>query len=263
MFMEPGAKPDEGGRDAGAPVADPDHEAEADDAEAEPPKKRGWTMFMNAPLEDLPQTEAGAPAAEQAPSGSVEAADKQGWTVFGAPAPERAGSAEAAASAAPVAEEPDPASGPSASSRGQTVMVTRPSPVPSPGAPDEGAPDAELAGAKTLVNTSEPVGTPVVRGKTIITGAAPAGEKPDTMYFKKGQVEPEGGVSPRAPTVRDVPSPARPAEERDARPKPGSGVPAVPEPSSLEPAKSSNVVLYAIAGAVAVAAAVGAYFAFG
>lgn len=258
MFMEPGEKPAEGA----VPASQPAPPEVDDESASEPgaPKKRGWTMFMNAPLEDLPKGE----AAESKPvAPNVEAADQKGWTVFGAPAPGKAGSAPAP-EAGTVEASTETDSGPVAPTgepvRGKTIMVTTPSPVPAGGPAAEDVPDAAAASAPTVVNTGPPGGTPVEKGKTIVAGA-----KPDTMYFKKGEVEPEGGVSPRAPTVRDVPSPSRPVEERvaraDARPT-GPSVPAVPEPAALEPTKSSNTALYAIAGAVAVAAAVAAYFAF-
>ena len=277
MFMEPDAK---GGAQDGpaAPAVDAAPEAGkpaapavegAKPAEGAAPKKRGWTMFMNAPLEDLPQKEGEDKGAEApaAPVSNVEAADQKGWTVFGAPALKRPdGDAAPAASSESgsvetSAETPEPA----APSRGKTIMVTNPSPTPPVDTPSgsEPAADAALASAPTVVNTGAPAGTPVQKGKTIVATSAPNQPKPDTMYFKKGEVEPEGGISPRAPTVRDVPSPSpRPVEERVARTGSQPAVPAVPEPADLEPAKSSNTALYAIAGAVVVVAAVAAYFAF-
>lgn len=272
MFMEPGATdaPEVAAPEAAAPEAaaaeagDPATPAEepADDTtDAGASKKRGWTMFMNAPLEDLPSKEE-APAAA-APVSNVEAADKKGWTVFGAPALKRPEADDAATSdAAPAAAPLDPAADVGAPTRGKTVMVTNPSPTPAPDSPTPDVPDAAMANAPTVVNTGPPAGTPIEKGKTIVATSAPA-EKPDTMYFKKGEVEPEGGVSPRGPTVRDVASASRPVEERVSRTSdPSAPVPVVREPTELEPVKSSNTAVYAIAGAVAVAAAVAAYFAF-
>jgi hypothetical protein len=266
MFMEPGAgqAPSAEAPAAEAPAPEqPAAEAPAAEGSADgAPKKRGWTMFMNAPLEDLPKKPEEAAQAEPTPPVSnIEAADQKGWTVFGAPAlkrPEEGEGPAAAASTGTVVppSEPEPA----APARGKTVMVTHPGPTPDPAAPAASAPDAALAGAQTVVNTQ--AGTPIEKGKTIVATASPVDAKPDTMYFKKGEVEPEGGVSARAPTVRDVPSSARPVEERVARPEPSGPVPAVPEPAALEPTKSSNTALYAIAGAVAVVAAIAAFFAF-
>lgn len=270
MFMEPGAAdaPAAAAPEAAPPEsasahapAEPDEEA-ADDETAEPgaSKKRGWTMFMNAPLEDLPSKEDAPVEAAPAPVSNVEAADKKGWTVFGAPALKRPEADEPAA--AEAESGPEPAAQAGAPSRGQTINVTNPAPVAAPDARPEDAPDAARANAPTLVNTGAPAGTPIERGKTIVATSAPA-EKPNTMYFKKGEVEPEGAVSPRGPTVRDVVSTSRPVEERVSRTSdPSAPMPVVREPTELEPAKSSNTALYAIAGAVAVAAAVAAYFAF-
>lgn len=273
MFMEPGATdapdavaPEAAAVDAGVPAAATPAQESADDAAAEPgaSKKRGWTMFMNAPLEDLPSKEEAPAAATPAPVSNVEAADKKGWTVFGAPAPKRSGADGAGVPDAAPSEAGalDPAVDVGAPSRGKTVMVTNPAPVPAPDAPTQDAPDAAMANAPTVVNTGAPAGTPIEKGKTIVATSAPA-EKPDTMYFKKGEVEPEGGVSPRGPTVRDVVSTSRPVEERVSRTSdPSAAVPVVREPTELEPAQSSNTALYAIAGAVAIAAVVAAYFAF-
>jgi hypothetical protein len=75
-------------RASSAPVERPEPRAtESSDQHlaAEGQKKRGWTMFMDAPIADLAQK---APAAQLEPEPpQVGASDKKGWTVFGEPSP--------------------------------------------------------------------------------------------------------------------------------------------------------------------------------
>ncbi len=273
MFMEPGAK--EASAAAGAasaeqqPAPDPAPAPEAAEAELPKGKKRGWTMFMDAPIADLkaPSAEAAAEPADP-PAPAVDgSSDKAGWTVFGTPAP-----GSQAGASGPAPEPPEVAAGTGGSPeegelvvKGKTVQVTDPPAAPPFAAsPPAGTADPALASASTVVNTGAPAGpAPVVRGKTIVAGAAGAEPgQPDTMYFKKGQVEPEGGVAARAPTARDIHSPARPAEERDGRPLGPSAIPpAVREPAELE-RPGSNVALYVVAAVVGVGALVAGYFAF-
>jgi hypothetical protein len=291
-------------------------------AAGEGQKKRGWTMFMDAPIADLAQKAPPAqPVPELDPAQAVGASDKKGWTVFGEPSPMAGGTSVPE----PTPSQPGVASaavtGSEVPERGRTVMYTGTPPAPRPygaegaprpygaegaprpygaeGAPRpygaEGAPRpyegpgvgepppsaAELARAAAA---GQPAKTVVAQGMTAQTGpggsltgrttAAGAGGQPDTMYFKRGQVEPEKPTQ-RPATARDLEPPAslRPIEERAPRTADLSSSPSAihgataldrgqPGPPAVASGGGSKVI-YIVVGVVAVGAiATAAFFAF-
>jgi hypothetical protein len=239
-------------------------------------KKRGWTMFMDAPIADLAQKAPPAPEEPEPPQ--VGASDKKGWTVFGEPSP--------VAVPEPTPVQPGVASvavtGSEAPERGKTVMYTgNAAPVPRPYGGESGeAPRqptaAELARAAAAEHSAEPQRSVVAHGMAAQTGpdggvtgrtaAAGAGNLPDTMYFKRGQVEPERPVSPRAPTARDLEPPAslRPIEERAPRSiDPSSPSVMSPSPSPPVTTGGGSKVIYIVVGVIVLGGiATAAFFAF-
>jgi hypothetical protein len=252
---------------------------------AEGQKKRGWTMFMDAPISDLAQK---APAAQPVPElepPQVGASDKKGWTVFGEPSP------TIGSPATPERGSPHPSvdtaavTGSEAPDRGRTVMYTGSPPAPPPyhsfeddTPPPASAPSAaELARAAAAslgASQQQPAKTVVAQGMPVqagpgggVTGRAMVpGAQPDTMYFKRGQTEPEK-PSARAATARDLEPAAamRPAEERAPRAAEFSSSPSV-HPGAHPPAVVSgggSKVVYIVVGVVAfLAIGTAAFFAF-
>jgi hypothetical protein len=109
----------------------------------------------------------------------------------------------------------------------------------------------------------------VVTGRTVFasTPEAPAsdGQMPDTMYFKRGETEPEraGVAGRRPPTMNEsIQAPATRAAAEERAPPAAAPVPAVQPgreaPVSLEPVKSSNTTVIIVVVAAAVAAGVAA-----
>ena len=255
MFMEPGAA---AAAAASAPAAPPTASSTPTPAatpvpEAEPVggQRRGWTMFMEAPITSAAAAPFGPATPSETPTPPPEAevasSDNRGWTVFGAPspvpgpeptpAPEPTRTVISTAAPQPVAH--DASEGPMAS--GQVTADAAPDPAPGRG--------------RTVVATGVPAvqgSVGGVTGRTVFPSAAPM---PDTQYFRRGDIPAERTAS--RTTAVDVPAPAGrpPAEERDSGPRAGVPVPA--EPNLPERSGGSKTAIIVVIGLVVVAAIVG------
>lgn len=234
VFMEPstaagvaaaaGAPPLPSSAPAPSVEATPAGGTEADPA-APPGPRRGWTMFMEAPIDDAGRrpfgpttpTPAATPAATPAPA-EEPSSDNRGWTVFGAPSP--------AASAATVVEgegavpPPPQQHGTEAHSRGAHDASV--APVASGSMTAVAEPDPAPGRAKTVVASgvqAVPGSVGGVTGRTVFPASGqPPGEMPDTMYFRRGDIPAERPTA-RSTTAVDVAAPVGrpPVEERDAQ----------------------------------------------
>lgn len=266
MFMEPGAAAAAAASAmpaAAAPTASSTPTPAATPVplpEAEPAggQRRGWTMFMDAPIASAaaapfgPATpsETPTPVPEAEAEAEAQSSDNRGWTVFGtplpvaapepapAPAPEPTRTVISTAAPQPVAH--DASEGPTAS--GQVTADAAPDPAPGRG--------------RTVVATGVPAvqgSVGGVTGRTVFPSATPP--MPDTQYFRRGDIPAERTAS--RTTAVDVPAPAGrpPAEERDSGPR--AGVPVLAEPNLPERGGGSKTAIVVVIGLVVVAAIVG------
>jgi len=183
---------------------------------------------MEAPIDDAgrrpfgPATPA-TPTPAAAPAVEEPSSDNRGWTVFGAPAP----GAPAAGASPPGADgglPPPPQQHGDAVGRGTHDASVAPTASGSVTATVE--PDPAPGRTKTVVATgvqATPGTVGGVTGRTVFPapGQPPAGEMPDTMYFRRGDIQPERPTA--RTTAVDVNAPGRAADERIAG-APGSVV---------------------------------------
>jgi len=254
MFMEPGAAAAAAGA-ASAPSASSAASAASSTptpavmpaSEAEAPaggQRRGWTMFMEAPIASAPQAQFGPtgaapspePTPEPTPAVDTSSSDNRGWTVFGAPAPGAAAPDTATAEGRTVVVTPTPVAhdaseGPTAS--GQVTSSEAPEPAPGRGR------TVVAAGVTAL-----PGSVGGVTGRTVFPSAQPA--MPDTQYFRRGDIPPERPTS--RTTAVDVHAPAGrpPVEERDASPR--APVPALGESNMPERTGGSKTAILVVVG---------------
>lgn len=215
---------------APAEPAQPAAQAPAGDpagGSSQAPSTRGWTMFMDAPLpgkeQGQPQGQAQPPAEAAAPAPEPEAApagdgasDAKGWTVFMDRSPV-AGQAPTGPMAGFAGGEKSAAQGPAASGEAGAAV------------PGDAAAEPEMARGKTVIAS----GIQAVAGpQGGVTGRAAPGEQPDTMYFKRGQTEPERVQNSGGADEVAVSSGAAAVEEGAAAPS----VPAPMSPSGASPA---------------------------
>ncbi len=226
------------------------------DADA-PAKKRGWTMFMEKPLDDATPDALGGAAAEPGESNA------KGWTVFSQAAGEPDEDADTAPSPAaelsrlePEPEPVAPVSGqtvvpPSATAAGSTVV---PEPRSSPAAAADGSPRS------STVVTGAPVdpAAPRARPKTMIT---PPGSGPGAVGMGPTPTGPV--VDPATPLVPVPGAVSGPISGPVSGPLSGpvSGPISVPNAAALAstgsqsvvPAKKNNAVILAAVGVLVIA----------
>lgn len=223
--MEPGAT---GAVGIGGPTTPEEAEEAAPAADGAEPK-RGWTMFMDAPIDPNKPSPLGATPTVPVPPES--SADGRGWTVFGAPA---------------VPRPDESTSGPGGGATG--------SPPPDAGADTDA--DGTPGRGKTIVAAGISATAGSVGGITGRPGAGQPATVPDTQYFRRGDIAPERPA--QRSTAVDVSGSVRPAEERmheSLAVPPGRDAP-------LATNGSSAVVWIVIGGVVIVGAIVGAIVAF-
>ncbi|MFO0637493.1 MAG: hypothetical protein U0168_32110 [Nannocystaceae bacterium] len=280
MFMEPGAAAAAAqaagvapspGSSSPTPAATPAAEAGAP-AEGQGQQRRGWTMFMEAPIDAAaakPFGPAGAePAQPPPPEPAAEASsDNRGWTVFGTPSPVSGGTVQTPAAApTPAATAADP-------STSRTVLVT-PQPQPQVVATTHDASESPTAsGSVTASSEPEPapgrgrtiVATGVqatpgnvggVTGRTVFPSTGNGQAMPDTSYFRRGDIQPERPA--HRTTAVDVPAPPRaPAEERpQGASRPGSSNAPVPAATNAPVVRSGGRTVWLVVGGIAIVGAI-------
>lgn len=240
--------------------------------------KRGWTMFMEAPIDAAapqaftPVVAGPEPAAAAPEPADAGASDNRGWTVFGTPSPVAPGTATASS-------QPTPAATASASAatvvetdgKRNTVMVTpQPQPQPQPAVQDASAgpvasgsvtanpePEPVPGRGRTIVATgvqATPGDVGGVTGRTVFPASGPG--MPDTSYFRRGDIQAERPTN--RSTAVDIPAPPRaPAEERTA----GGGRPPLDAPPVLASSNapvvhSSNRTTMLVVGGIVLAGVV-------
>lgn len=208
----------------GVPVA---NEGEPGSASGATGPRRGWTMFMEAPIDDAgrrsfgPTTpEPAAAPVPEAPAAPAEepSSDNRGWTVFGAPAPGAPAGVDALPVTPPAVPLPPPPQehGSDAQPRGAHDASVAPTASGSVTATAE--PDPAPGRAKTVVATGVAAvqgSVGGVTGRTVFPApGAPGGEMPDTQYFRRGDIPPERPTA--RSTAVDVVPPARAHDDRNA-----------------------------------------------